>query len=62
MLPWAKVERRDVWDNLLYVFGPNPYIFKCAVYYSHYVYILFVLLIVYVSLPDEASDVCMMPL
>ena len=45
-----------------YVFGPNPYIFKYAVYYFYYVYILFVLLIMYVSLPDEASDICMMPL
>ena len=45
-----------------YVFGHNPCIFKYAVYYSYHAYILFVLLIMYISLPDEARDVCMMPL
>ena len=54
----------EEWDDLLYVFGPNPYLFKYAVYYSYYVYILFVLLLLLmnISLPDKASDVFMMPL
>ena len=52
----------EEWDDLLYVFGPNPYLSKYVVYYSYYVYILFVLLLLNISLPDEASDVCMMPL
>ena len=50
------------WDDLLYIFGPNRYLFKYVVYYSYYVYILFVLLLMNISLPDEMSDVCMMPL
>ena len=52
----------EEWDGLLYVFGPNPYLFKYAVYYSYYVYILFIILLMNITLPDEAGDVCMLPL
>ena len=31
--------RTRLWDDLLHVFGPNPYIFKYVVYYSYHVYI-----------------------
>ena len=52
----------EEWDDLLYVFGPNPYVLQYAVYYTYYVYIYFVHLFMNISLPDEAYDVCMMPL
>ena len=50
------------WDDLLYVFGPNPYVLQYAVYYTYYVYIYFIHLLMNISLSDETCDVCMMPL